>query len=98
MPHSIFFTTKGHAIHGTFDKRRLGSPASHGCVRLAPENAAKLFALVKDRGLANTKVVVANSESRRPKAKPVQPIDQPPVQPLPDVFYVTPPQAVRIHD
>ena len=49
MPHSIFFTTKGHAIHGTFDKRRLGSPASHGCVRLAPENAAKLFALVKDR-------------------------------------------------
>lgn len=93
MPHSIFFTTKGHAIHGTFDKRRLGSPASHGCVRLAPENAAKLFALVKDRGLANTKVVVANSESRRPKAKPVQPIDQPPAQPLPDVFYVTPPQG-----
>src|SRR5437763_989972 len=45
MPHSIFFTKKGHAIHGSFDKKSLGSPASHGCVRLAPANAAKLFAL-----------------------------------------------------
>src|ERR1700757_2658409 len=42
MPHSIFFTPKGHAIHGYLDTRHIGSPASHGCVRLAPENAAKL--------------------------------------------------------
>src|ERR1700692_3989305 len=33
MPHSIFFTKVGHAIHGSFDTRHLGSPASHGCVR-----------------------------------------------------------------
>ena len=32
-------------------KPRLGSPASHGCVRLAPGNAAKLFELVRARGL-----------------------------------------------
>ena len=43
MPHSIFFTTRGHAIHGSFDTKRLGSPASHGCVRLAPANAKRLF-------------------------------------------------------
>ena len=45
MPHSVFFTKQGHAIHGSFDTKRLGSPASHGCVRLSPENAAKLIFL-----------------------------------------------------
>jgi len=35
MPHSIFFTQQGHAIHGTDSVNRLGSPASHGCVRLS---------------------------------------------------------------
>jgi hypothetical protein len=58
MPHSVFFTYKGHAIHGSF-AGHLGSPASHGCVRLAPENAAKLYALVEEQGLPNTKVVIA---------------------------------------
>ena len=43
MPHSIFFTKIGHAIHGTDSVNRLGSPASHGCIRLSRENAAKLF-------------------------------------------------------
>ncbi|AMN44099.1 L,D-transpeptidase [Rhodoplanes sp. Z2-YC6860] len=62
MPHSVFFTQRGHAIHGTFDTRRLGSPVSHGCVRLAPANAAKLFALVKQEGLANTRVLLSGSE------------------------------------
>jgi hypothetical protein len=56
MPHSIFFTKIGHAIHGTTEARNLGRPASHGCVRLAPENAAILFALVKDEGVFNTRV------------------------------------------
>ena len=55
MPHSVFFTKQGHAIHGSYEVKRLGSPASHGCVRLAPGNAAKLFALVKAEGLENTK-------------------------------------------
>ncbi len=49
MPYSIFFT-KGYAIHGSFEIRRLGGPASHGCVRLHPSNAATLFALVQQRG------------------------------------------------
>jgi hypothetical protein len=57
MPYSIFFTTKGHAIHGT-NHRSIGDPASHGCVRLSPENAAQLFDLVKEQGVANTTVVL----------------------------------------
>jgi hypothetical protein len=72
MPHSIFFTPKGHAIHGSFETRRLGSPASHGCVRLAPANAKTLFALVKAEGLGNTKIVLSGETpaltARRPAA------------------------------
>ncbi len=49
MPHSIFFAG-GYAIHGTYATGDLGRPASHGCVRLAPGNAALLFALVKGQG------------------------------------------------
>jgi lipoprotein-anchoring transpeptidase ErfK/SrfK len=58
MPHSIFFTAEGHAIHGSLYTKSLGRRASHGCVRLAPPNAAKLFALVKKQGLRNTTVEV----------------------------------------
>jgi L,D-transpeptidase catalytic domain len=59
MPYSIFFTTKGHAIHGSYETKKLGSPASAGCVRLHPDNAAKLFELVEKQGVLNTTVVVS---------------------------------------
>ncbi len=49
MPHSIFFRG-GYAIHGTGSVRQLGRPASHGCIRLAPGNAAQLFAMVQKEG------------------------------------------------
>jgi hypothetical protein len=62
MPHSIFFTKLGHAIHGTYDTKELGTPASHGCVRLSPAHAAILFAMVKQNGVTNTKVVLTGSE------------------------------------
>jgi L,D-transpeptidase catalytic domain len=58
MPHSIFFMKDGHAIHGSLDAKNLGKPASHGCVRISPENAATLYALVDKNGLANTRVVL----------------------------------------
>jgi hypothetical protein len=58
MPYSIFFTQEGHAIHGSYDVKHLGRPASHGCVRLAKENAATLFDLVKKQGLKVTRVVL----------------------------------------
>jgi hypothetical protein len=49
MPHAIFFNG-GYAIHGTYETRWLGRPASHGCVRLAPGHAAILYELVKREG------------------------------------------------
>lgn len=56
MPHSIFFSSV--AIHGTDDVGRLGRPVSHGCVRLAPGNAAALYALVGREGLARTTIEI----------------------------------------
>jgi L,D-transpeptidase catalytic domain len=67
MPHSIFFTQKGHAIHGSLDVKRLGTPASHGCVRLLPANAKTLFELVEQEGVLNTTVVLTGvAPSRAP--------------------------------
>jgi lipoprotein-anchoring transpeptidase ErfK/SrfK len=57
MPHAIFFHG-GYAIHGTYDIARLGGPASHGCVRLDPGNAAILFGLVEREGTGGTTIVV----------------------------------------
>jgi lipoprotein-anchoring transpeptidase ErfK/SrfK len=61
MPHAIFFTKQGHAIHGTLDEKRLGNAASHGCVRLSRANANTLFTLVKATGLENTQVVLSGT-------------------------------------
>jgi len=60
MPHSIFFHG-GYAIHGSYEINRLGGPASHGCIRLHPANAAALFALVKSEGMAATTIVVSGT-------------------------------------
>ena len=49
MPHAIFFHS-GWAIHGTTHVGQLGSPASHGCVRLSPGHAAQLYQMVAAEG------------------------------------------------
>ena len=59
MPWSVFFRG-GYAIHGTNAVKRLGTPASHGCIRLHTSNAAKFYALVKEVGPGNTRIVVVN--------------------------------------
>jgi hypothetical protein len=59
MPDSMFFDLNGHAIHGFNDVPHLGRAVSHGCVRLSPANAAVLFALVKQQGMANTTVEIS---------------------------------------
>jgi hypothetical protein len=61
MPHSIFFTKIGHAIHGTDSESKLGTPASHGCVRLSRAHAATLYALVQEQGVLNTTVTLTGS-------------------------------------
>ena len=59
MPYAIFFY-KGYAIHGTNYLSQLGGPASHGCVRLHPANAATLFAMVRQEGMARTRIVIGS--------------------------------------
>jgi lipoprotein-anchoring transpeptidase ErfK/SrfK len=59
MPNSVFFHG-GFAIHGTNQVSRLGRPASHGCVRLAPGNAAALYALVQQYGPRRTRITLTN--------------------------------------
>jgi hypothetical protein len=57
MPWAMFFF-RGYAVHGTMEAYNLGHAASHGCVRLRPDHAATLFALVHKRKLSETKIVV----------------------------------------
>jgi hypothetical protein len=59
MPWAMFFH-RGYAVHGTMEAYNLGHAASHGCVRLRPDNAAILYSLVRRQGISNTKVVVMN--------------------------------------
>jgi hypothetical protein len=73
MPHSIFFTKVGHAIHGTESEKSLGSPVSHGCVRLSRANASTLYALVEKEGVLNTTVTLTGSSqialARNPRTR-----------------------------
>jgi lipoprotein-anchoring transpeptidase ErfK/SrfK len=59
MPNSVFFHG-GYAIHGTGSIRSLGRPASHGCVRLHPANAAMLYSLVQQYGPRRTRITLTN--------------------------------------
>jgi lipoprotein-anchoring transpeptidase ErfK/SrfK len=57
MPYSIFYDGN-FAIHGTTHVAQLGGPASRGCIRLHPSNAAVLFSLVQREGLGNTRISI----------------------------------------
>lgn len=70
MPHSIFFDGN-YAIHGTYHIKQLGRRASKGCVRLHPDNAAKLFELVRANH-GTTKVVVSSTTHVAARVPPVE--------------------------
>jgi lipoprotein-anchoring transpeptidase ErfK/SrfK len=57
MPHSVFFSG-GYAVHATNAVKRLGTPASHGCIRLHPNDASDFYTLVKAFGPSNTSIVI----------------------------------------
>jgi len=63
MPNSIFFYG-GYAIHGTYEERNLGRPASRGCVRLSRANAAHLFSLVRSHGMGRTYISITDGPLR----------------------------------
>ncbi|MDO8875472.1 MAG: L,D-transpeptidase [Pseudolabrys sp.] len=83
MPHSIFFH-HGYAIHGSHEISRLGRPASHGCIRLHPRNAATLFELVR-RNIGDTRIVVVGGGEELMAARR-------PVRRSADVFVATRPR------
>jgi len=97
MPHTMFFDMHGHAIHGFFDVKHLGTAVSHGCVRLSPDHAATLFDLVSTEGMKETKVVVTGytPAGRMPevarRSAPAEQATAPPLQIAPDYDQQQPP-------
>ena len=57
MPWAVFFNG-GYAVHGTTDLRNLGRPASHGCIRLHPDNAKAFFRMVQTSGKESTLISI----------------------------------------
>ena len=43
VPWTCFFTTQGHAFHGTYWHENFGVPMSHGCVNMPTEDAKWLY-------------------------------------------------------
>ena len=87
MPHSIFFHG-GFAIHGSYEISHLGRPASHGCIRLLPANAAQLYALVQREGMAATTIVVTGAPAPppAPRAQRAQQLPLPIAPPVESPF------------
>jgi hypothetical protein len=69
MPYAVFFH-RGYAVHGTMEAYNLGHAASHGCVRLRPDNAAILYSLIRRQGISNAKIVVMNGALPVPQPAP----------------------------
>ena len=101
MPHAIFFTKIGHAIHGTDSENRLGTPASHGCVRLSRAHASTLYAMVQKDGVLNTSVTLTGSSqialARNPRPRNATAVARrapaPQYDAVGDPVVLTPPQA-----
>lgn len=58
--HNAVFFHGGYAIHATTETGKLGRPASHGCIRLAPAHAQTFFALVRSYGAGATRISIGN--------------------------------------
>lgn len=82
MPYAIFFSPRGLAIHGSYE-RGLGRPLSHGCVRLAVPNARQLFQWVEKNGatieITGAGRAVASEAVERPRGarQPYRPTYRP---------------------
>lgn len=59
MPYAVFIQG-GYAIHGTprSNWSKLGSKASHGCIRVHPDNGYRFNRLVREVGISNTWITV----------------------------------------
>lgn len=43
VPYVQYFDSDGHALHGAYWHDRFGTPKSHGCINMAPEDARRVF-------------------------------------------------------
>jgi lipoprotein-anchoring transpeptidase ErfK/SrfK len=72
MPHWMAITGDGqygmHALEGTSYLAHLGSVASHGCIRLSPENATWLYGWVE----IGTPVEIVDNYDEPPEAKTIE--------------------------
>ena len=59
MPYAVFITG-GYALHGTPQGNwsKLGKPASHGCIRMHPDNGYMFNRLVRSYGVRNVWITV----------------------------------------
>jgi hypothetical protein len=62
MPYAVFFDLKGHAFHGSYQKK-FGAAVSHGCVRLPVNDAKKLYEAVK---IAGAEIEITGKARRGP--------------------------------
>ena len=62
IPYAVF-VKGGYAIHGTTPGNfsKLGTEASHGCIRLHPDHGRVFYELVRLIGLSNTWVKVQDT-------------------------------------
>jgi len=56
VPWNLYFTNGGAVIHGAYWHNSFGSPYSHGCVNLSPEDAEKIY----NWAPLGTKVIVSD--------------------------------------
>jgi len=64
MPNAVFING-GVAVHGTYHTAALGSPASHGCIRLSVANSRTFYNLVQKHGEMFTRVSVSGRPNWR---------------------------------
>ncbi|WP_413558950.1 L,D-transpeptidase [Bdellovibrio sp. HCB209] len=59
MPYAVFITG-GYALHGTPKGNwpKLGTPASHGCIRMHPDNAYSFNRMVRSYGISRVWITV----------------------------------------
>jgi lipoprotein-anchoring transpeptidase ErfK/SrfK len=85
MPHAVFFN-QGVAVHATNAVGNLGRPASHGCVRLAPQNARTFYDLVSAHGMTVTQITVRGKPPYSPMVAQQRYQQQPAFKPFGGFF------------
>jgi hypothetical protein len=96
MPWAVFFH-RGYAMHGTMEAYNLGHAASHGCVRLRPDNAAILYSRVRRQGMANTRIVVMQAALPMLQPAPAAPLRPAPGAAISDAGDTAPAVHTRMH-